>query len=99
MKNMILNHEKLIDAVNVYEDNSDYTNVYWDELIDPDFTDFIGGKKPVIYRGQITMDIANEAFIIIRFNENKTVSFFVSGRDTVLGGTVVATIINNATRG
>ena len=96
MKNLILNHEYLIDAVSVYEDNSDYTTVDFEKLIEP--TVKIEGKA-IHYTGQIRMDIADEAIVFIYFKMDKKVSFLVQGRDPALGATVVNTLINNAKRG
>lgn len=92
MKNMILNHEKLLSAINHYCELAVFSTKE-EKLTEKSF----GNQK--LYEGQVRINIGDEAIVFIYFKKDKTISFLVQGIDTELGGTVVTTLINIVKRG
>lgn len=97
MKNMMLNHNKLISAIQHYLSIADFAFAEFE--LNKEIA--LDSKIPVNYTGKVRINIGydTEALVFIYFKVDKTVSFLVQGRDVALGGTVATTLINMVKRG
>lgn len=95
MKNLMLNHNKTISAIEYYCEISLFatTEVNLNKPITPD------SLYPTCYEGKIRINVEEQAVIYVFFKKDKTISFQVQGRDVELGETVVKTIINMVKKG